>query len=294
MKYYTTEVNFFHQHILGGFQFGILPEIIRNIGDGSNYWISSININSLVFCANSKESIYKIVNIIYEKLKYILFKENLPEFRMFKYYISLNIDSVDPNNYINFKVINQMAEQYGNQTIILPLFDFVSNNYTLFISSNNKEIIEKIIYNIQIEIYSYFSLFSFPKYIFLNDNLTKLYFKNKVLRILSCIPELNDLKWINNSFDNIFENDIFITAIQNSRFLKIDFFNKKVYYHVLNPEDDLFVYNQKEEIINNIKKDFIIQEPIYSLEKLIIQENYLDQQRYNLNINANEFIPNLL
>ena len=292
MKYYTTEINFFHKHILGGFQFGILPELIQSIGDGSNYWISNNNQNSLVFCGNSKESIYKIVNIIYEKLKFILWKKNLPEFRMFKYYISLNIDSNNPNKYINFGIINQIAEQYGNETTVLPLYDYVLKNYTLFISSNNKEIIENIINIIQLQIYTYFSFFPFPKYLFINENLIKLYFKNKVLRILSCIPEKNDLEWINNSFDNIFENEIFLTAITNSKFLKIDILKKKVYYHILNPEEDLFVYDQKEEIINTIKKDFIIQEPIYSLEKLIILENYLNQSKYNLNINAHEFIPN--
>jgi hypothetical protein len=80
--------------------------------------------------------------------------------------------------------------------------------------------------------------------------------------------------------------------MENSKFLKINYINKKVSYNIINPEDDL--YDENEEMLNNIIKDYIINYPKYDIKNLVINEtvvNYISQ-KINFNASADEWYPN--
>jgi hypothetical protein len=302
MIYYSTEINFINENILKIFQKKILKNIMLHIGDGARYIPSHLNIHCLILFANSKESIYKIVSIIYNHLQNIIkTKTKDTDSKIFneilyKYNINLNFgskflfDQIFPNIKLSYN-LNKLT--YKSNVINFSKANKSELSNEIIFSSDSIDGLCGYIFYIQTSINNILKNEPFPDNFYgTNLNLHFLFFKNKVLRIASCIPTLKELEWINNSFDSIFKYEIFRNIMENSKFLKINYTNKKVSYNIINPEDDL--YDENEEMLNNIIKDYIINYPKYDIKNLVINETVVNSisQKINFNASADEWYPN--
>jgi hypothetical protein len=302
MIYYSTEINFINENILKKFKKNILNNIMLDIGNGARYVHSQLNIHCLILFANSKESIYKIVSTIYNHLQNIIkTKTKDTDIKIFneilyKFNINLNfgskflLDQIFPNIKLTY---NLAKLTYKSHLINFSKANKSELSNEILFSSESIDGLCSYIFYIQTSINDILKNEPFPDNFYdTNLNLHFLFFKNKFLRLASCIPTVKELEWINNSFDNIFKYEIFRNAIENSKFLKINYTNKKVNYYILNPEDDL--YDEEHEKINNILKDYIINYPKYDIKNLVINETVVNHisKKINFNVNALEWNSN--
>jgi hypothetical protein len=304
MIYYSNEVNFINENILGEFKKNILNNLMINFGNEARYINSHLNKYCLIFIDNSKDSIKKIVSIIYNNLQNKINKINKKGIytkivyeKLYNYNIILNFGSkILLKKIFPYKLPSYYLDKiiYKSHVINFSKLNESELSNEIIISSDSLDGLLGYIFYIQTSINDNLKYEPFPDNFYDNFlNLYILFFKNKVIRLSSCIPSVEELEWINNSFDNIFRYEIFRNAIENSKFLKINYIDKKVYYYILNPEDDL--YDEDEEMLNNIIKDYIVTQPKYNIKNLVINETIvntiLPQIKKKLNVQAKEWIP---